>query len=99
MRHERYHHKLLRNTITTDHYGIVDQAVDSIEEEIDASVILRRRIDHLTPYDPVKMSVDDLSRWRSDRLNRMLVDHLLRNGYYDTATQLARKNQIEVSTT
>jgi macrophage erythroblast attacher len=36
--------------------------------------------------------------WKKKRLDRMLVDHLLRAGYYDTASRLATDAQIEVTT-
>ena len=62
-----------------------------------SSDILRRRIDHLTAYDPSAMTQIEVESWRLVRLQRMLVDHMLRNGYYDTAKQLASSNNIEVS--
>jgi macrophage erythroblast attacher len=34
--------------------------------------------------------------WKKKRLDRMLVDHLLRAGYYETAGRLAADAQIEV---
>ena len=33
--------------------------------------------------------------WKNNRLNRMLVDYLLRNGYYDTAAVMARNSNVE----
>jgi len=37
------------------------------------------------------------AQWRKKRLDRMLVDHFLRSGYYNTAIKLARHSGIEVS--
>lgn len=34
--------------------------------------------------------------WKKKRLDRMLVDHCLRSGYYETAIKLAKDSQIEV---
>jgi len=36
------------------------------------------------------------AQWRKKRLDRMLVDHFLRSGYYNTAIKLARHSGIEV---
>jgi len=37
------------------------------------------------------------AQWRKKRLDRMLVDHFLRSGYYNTAIKLARHSGIEVT--
>ena len=34
--------------------------------------------------------------WNRPRLPRLLVDHLLRQGYYGSATQLASEHHIQV---
>lgn len=37
--------------------------------------------------------------WRQTRVDRMLIDHFLRAGYYTAADKLSESSGIEVSTT
>lgn len=39
---------------------------------------------------------DDYIRWSHTRLERILVDYMLRNGMSETATQLANDEHLEV---
>ena len=71
------------------------QAEESVQEEIEAAKICKRRLDHLKENDsPVEATV---SLWRKKRLDRMLVEYFLRTGYYTTAIKLARHSGIEVT--
>ena len=36
------------------------------------------------------------AEWKRTRLNRMLVEHFLRSGYYDSAVTLAQTTGIQV---
>ena len=88
----------------------VMQAEENIQEEIDAAKVCKRRVDHLKENDvgqaatvsaTASVSASTLmtaSQWRKRRLDRMLVDHFLRSGYYNTAIKLARHAGIEVTT-
>ena len=38
-----------------------------------------------------------VEQWKKTRFDRMVVDHLLRCGFYNSALQLARESQITVS--
>jgi len=70
------------------------KAEENIQEEIDAAKVCKRRVDHLKENDnQVSMMA---AQWRKKRLDRMLVDHFLRSGYYNTAIKLARHSGIEV---
>lgn len=51
----------------------------------------RARLDHLESAD-----VESLSDWNNTRLNRILVDYMLRMSYYDTAAKLAESRNIQV---
>ena len=55
------------------------------------------RIDHLKPYALGECSDGEVSAWRKVRLNRMLVDHFLREGHYGSAISLAKSADIVVS--
>ena len=70
------------------------QAEENIQEEIDAAKVCKRRVDHLKEND-TQVSMMAV-QWRKRRLDRMLVDHFLRSGYYNTAIKLARHSGIEV---
>ncbi|CAA3027080.1 protein MAEA homolog [Olea europaea var. sylvestris] len=50
----------------------------------------RARLDHLESAD-----VENLPEWNSTRLNRILVDYMLRMSYYETAAKLAESSNIQ----
>ncbi|KAI9083443.1 hypothetical protein K1719_034657 [Acacia pycnantha] len=50
----------------------------------------RVRFDHLE-----SAKSEDMSEWNSTRLNRILVDYMLRMSYYDTAVKLAECKNIQ----
>ena len=54
----------------------------------------RARLDHIKEHADERKSAVVL--WKKKRLDRMLVDHCLRSGFYETAIKLARDSQIEV---
>lgn len=51
----------------------------------------RARFDHLESAD-----TDNLSEWNNTRLNRILVDYMLRMSYYDTAMKLVESSNLQV---
>jgi len=62
------------------------KAGESIAEEMESAGIVRKRVQHLKAY---SAPGDDPGEWKRSRLNRMLIDHLLREGMYDSANLLA----------
>lgn len=65
-------------------------------EEVDLHRQARRRIEHLSTLHDISGLTDArYEEWARVRLNRLLVDYLLRQGYGDSATALARENKIE----
>ncbi|XP_019453489.1 PREDICTED: macrophage erythroblast attacher-like [Lupinus angustifolius] len=50
----------------------------------------RARIDHLESAD-----AENMSEWNNTRLNRILVDYMLRMSYYGTAVELAECSKIQ----
>ncbi|KAL7148020.1 hypothetical protein ABFS83_06G150400 [Erythranthe nasuta] len=50
----------------------------------------RARLEHLESAE-----VDNLPKWNSIRLKRILVDYMLRMSYYDTAVKLAESSNIQ----
>ena len=77
----------------------------AVSEEIELAESCKRRIDHLkdgcqtTNSDSIEGFSGDLNgrgkAWQKTRLDRILVEHFLRSGYYDSALVLAQSSGIE----
>ena len=69
---------------------------ESISDEMDAANVCKKRLEHLKDY-CLKGNSNEAAatQWKKKRLDRMLVDHFLRSGYYDSAINLALHSQIE----
>jgi len=55
--------------------------------------VVKRRVDHLKEHDSLNQAV--VTEWKKSRLDRLLVEYLLRTGCYNTATKLAASRGIE----
>lgn len=86
--------------------GMVDKlqvlkrkAAESISDELQATNVCKRRIEHLKEHEVItangNVSQGSVNQWRRKRLDRMIVEYSLRNGYYNTALTLAEKSQIK----
>jgi len=62
---------------------------EALVEELAAARVCKRRVEHL------KQSSSTGQQWKKARLDRMLVEYFLRNGFYNTATKLANTSEIE----
>lgn len=71
------------------------KSVEAVEEEIGTARILGRRVDHLKEGCSPDSSPVQLKQWRKVRLDRMLVEHFLRSGLYNTAIQLSQTTGIQ----
>ncbi|CAG0917946.1 unnamed protein product [Notodromas monacha] len=69
------------------------KAEESLTEECDAAKLCKIRVDHLSEMDTTDEAT--LAVWKQRRLDRMLVEHLLRAGHYNTAVRLAQDAGIE----
>ncbi|KAJ6171657.1 hypothetical protein N7470_000724 [Penicillium chermesinum] len=66
------------------------------EEEKKIQNQSRKRIQHLETLHQIPSLVDvKYDQWSRVRLDRLLVDHMLRSGYSDSAKQLAQERDIE----
>lgn len=93
-------------TITGLLAGVIDKLTnmkrkssESINDELESASVCKKRIEHLKDYCIKANSKDSIDiiavkEWKKKRLDRMLVEHLLRCGYYDTALQLGEKSGI-----
>lgn len=93
-------------TITRLLGGVVERlqvlkrkADESILDELSAGYECKRRLDHLrlsaaapSPYGDVQLA--SANQWKKTRLDRMIVEHLLRLGYYESAERLAVRTKI-----
>lgn len=86
------------------------KAEESISEELSAGYVCKRRLEHLkqnvrptsfhqsrdSDEDPEEsqISIAAENQWKKVRLNRLIVEHFLRLGYYDTAEILANRSGI-----
>lgn len=75
------------------------KAGESISEELQSGEVCKRRLEHLKEHGSVHtskpVSQGSLNQWKRKRLDRMLVEYFLRNGYYNSAIQLAKKSDLE----
>lgn len=69
------------------------KAEEATQEEIESGRVVKRRVDHLKDHDSLSPSV--VAEWKRTRLDRLLVEYLLRAGCYSTATKLASSRGIE----
>ncbi|XP_015787000.1 macrophage erythroblast attacher [Tetranychus urticae] len=71
------------------------KAKESIMDELDAAKCCKRRLEHLKEYCNPRATETSIKQWKKRRLDRMLVEHFLRSGYYDSAIKLAVHSNIE----
>uniref|UniRef100_A0A665VQE5 E3 ubiquitin-protein transferase MAEA n=1 Tax=Echeneis naucrates TaxID=173247 RepID=A0A665VQE5_ECHNA len=69
------------------------KAAESIQAEDESAKLCKRRIEHLKEHSSDQPASVNL--WKKKRMDRMMVEHLLRCGYYNTAVKLARQSGIE----
>ncbi|RVE52757.1 hypothetical protein evm_002630 [Chilo suppressalis] len=71
------------------------KASEAINEELQAAYVCKKRLEHLKEQATVlnepstPQTRTSMNQWRKVRLDRMLVDYFLRNGYYESANKLA----------
>ncbi|KAK4875021.1 hypothetical protein RN001_011443 [Aquatica leii] len=75
------------------------KAEESITEELQATNVCKRRLEHLKEHATLTstgmISQGALNQWRRKRLDRMVVEYFLRNGYYNAAIKLAERSNIK----
>ncbi|VDP07213.1 unnamed protein product [Soboliphyme baturini] len=93
------------NVFVRDLNPVVDNLIEKIRnmkrkmsevvaDEVEVISILKHSVDHLK----IGLNNDDsvaLRKWRSIRIDRMLIDYFLRVGYYKTALKLAENDSLE----
>ncbi|XP_064114490.1 LOW QUALITY PROTEIN: E3 ubiquitin-protein transferase MAEA-like [Macrobrachium nipponense] len=69
------------------------KAEEATQDETECGRVVKRRVDHLKEHDSLSPSV--VAEWKRTRLDRLLVEYLLRAGCYSTATKLASARGTE----
>lgn len=73
---------------------------ESISDELHASYICKRKLDHLKCISQSEMTSNieiwqaSIDQWKRMRMDRMVIEHLLRMGYYETAERLSNHSDI-----
>ena len=67
-----------------------------MEDESKCSQLCRARLDHLKSCSSGEHTEGMKTAWRQVRVDRMLVDHFLRAGYYSSAYKLSESSGITV---
>lgn len=67
--------------------------MESVQAEDESAQLCKRRIEHLKEHSSDQPAAAGL--WKRKRMDRMMAEHLLRCGYYNTAVKLARQSGIE----
>ncbi|KAF9558375.1 Golgi transport complex subunit 4 [Mortierella alpina] len=69
---------------------------DTRAEEVLYSQRTKARLQHLQDFTTINsLDSDDFARWSRVRLNRILIDYMLRDGFRESASLLAKSEQIE----
>jgi len=55
------------------------------------------RLEHLKSFASGKQSPETTQVWKKKRMDRFIIDHLLRSGLYNTAIAITKNSEIEVS--
>lgn len=67
------------------------------QKDIQCFERLKARIDHLRELHNIENIEDEsYENWNQIRLDRLLIDYMLRKGMSETAKQLAKEKDIEV---
>lgn len=72
-------------------YVLKEKSTSAVEQELQRLSEIHKRVDFLKD----QMDGKKVVVWKHHRLNRMLVDYFLRNGYYDSALHLAETTDIK----
>lgn len=82
------------DTIKEQLMQMKSKSSDIISEEIEVSDTIKKRCQHLKKGCAESGGDVEMKAWRKTRLDRMMVEYLLRQGYYDSALQLAENSGV-----
>lgn len=73
---------------------------ESINEELNAAFVCKKKLGHLKGIAQPEANSDleiwhaSIDQWKRMRMDRMVIEHLLRMGYYETANRLSNHSDI-----
>ncbi|EDV94380.1 E3 ubiquitin-protein transferase MAEA [Drosophila grimshawi] len=73
------------------------KADESINDELNVTQICKRKLEHLKgiiPRSNGDVCLGSVDQWKRIRLDRLVIEHLLRMGYYETAEELAARSDV-----
>lgn len=74
------------------------KAEEGISDEVRTTNVCKRRLEHLKEHGTLSSTEDAsrglLNQWKRTRMDRMVVEYFLRNGYYKAAITLVDKSNI-----
>lgn len=73
------------------------KADESINDELSVTQICKRKLHHLKGIMPRcsgDMFPGTVDQWKRIRIDRLVIEHLLRMGYYQTAEELATRTEV-----
>uniref|UniRef100_A0A914X0L4 E3 ubiquitin-protein transferase MAEA n=1 Tax=Plectus sambesii TaxID=2011161 RepID=A0A914X0L4_9BILA len=88
---------IVRSTI--DKLHLLRQRVSgTLDDEIAAANMLKQRLDYLNvgANRESNNAAAAMEQWRRQRVDRLVVDYLLRAGFYDSAQQLAEQSGVDI---
>lgn len=71
------------------------KACEVVDDEQAATTLLKKRLLHLKEAAQPDPSPAKTEEWRRLRIDRIVIDYLLRTGYFETADQLAKFNDAD----
>ncbi|CAG8669764.1 6507_t:CDS:2, partial [Scutellospora calospora] len=91
--------KQLQSEIASTNRADVDKIKEFLEAHGEGQKHVargRQRVDHLAEVSSITSVYDPkYKEWTGKRADRVIIDYLLREGFRDTAIQLARESDIE----
>lgn len=86
-------HKAL-DSVVENLKNVKRKAEESILEEEEAAQACKKRLEHLKGIFEAPQNTLESDVWRQKRLDRLLVDHLLRSGYHRSAAMLTEHSDL-----
>ncbi|KAM7361549.1 E3 ubiquitin-protein transferase Katazuke [Cochliomyia hominivorax] len=74
------------------------KSMECINEELNAANVCKKKLGHLKGISQPELNSEmwhaSLDQWKRMRMDRMVIEHLLRMGYYETANRLSKHSDI-----
>jgi len=75
--------------------SLKDKGKEGVEDVLETARVCKRRADHLKDGCREDLPPVLQNQWKKSRLERILVEHFLRSGFFETAVQLSKASGLE----